>query len=136
MEKTKQILNKLELENALDFVNSKIQLFEIFGRYNNVSVSKLKIDLKKNFPKYSKYLYRYNNKFELFLGLLKQDKNLENLIEKGKNVIGKLKIKFILFFIINFIFILLFWYYLSCFSAVYKNSQYHSLKRNWTYFLR
>ena len=59
---------------------------------------------------------------------LKQDKNLENLIQKGKNVIGKLKIKFILFFIINFIFILLFWYYLSCYCAVYKNSQYHLLK--------
>ena len=59
---------------------------------------------------------------------LKQDKDLENLSEKGKKVISTLKIKFILFFIINFIFILLFWYYLSCFSAVYKNSQYHLFK--------
>lgn len=76
METTKHILNKFELEEALDFVKAEIQLFEIFGRYNNISISKLEIDLKKNFPKYSKYLYRYNNKFELFLGLLKQDKNL------------------------------------------------------------
>ena len=59
---------------------------------------------------------------------LKQDKDLENLSEKGKKVISTLKIKFILFFIINFIFILLFWYYLSCFCAVYKNSQYHLFK--------
>ena len=59
---------------------------------------------------------------------LKQDKDLDNLSEKGKKVISTLKIKFILFFIINFIFILLFWYYLSCFCAVYKNSQYHLFK--------
>ena len=32
-------------------------------------------------------------------------------------------IKFTLFFIINFILLTLFWYYLTCFNAVYKNSQ-------------
>ena len=75
METTKQILNKFELEEALDFVKAEINLFDIFGGYDNISISKLKSDLKKDFPKYSKYLYRYNNKFELFLGLLKQNKS-------------------------------------------------------------
>ena len=59
---------------------------------------------------------------------LKRDKNSENLTEKSRHIIKTLKIKFIVFFIISFIFILLFWYYLGCFSAVYKNTQYHLIK--------
>ena len=34
-----------------------------------------------------------------------------------------LKIKFIIFFILSFIFLIFFWYYLSCFCAVYRNTQ-------------
>ena len=34
-----------------------------------------------------------------------------------------LKIKFIIFYLLSFIFLLFFWFYLSCFCAVYKNSQ-------------
>ena len=37
-------------------------------------------------------------------------------------------IKFILFYSISFIFLLLFWYYLSCFCAVYKNTQIYLIK--------
>ena len=40
-----------------------------------------------------------------------------------KELIKKLKIKFILYFIISFILLLLFWYYLSMFGAIYRNSQ-------------
>ena len=39
-----------------------------------------------------------------------------------------LKIKFISFFVIIFVFLLVFWYYISCFCAVYKNTQIHLLK--------
>ena len=35
----------------------------------------------------------------------------------------KLKIKFALYFIVSTIFLLFFWYYLSMFCAVYKNTQ-------------
>ena len=34
-----------------------------------------------------------------------------------------MKIKFAIFFILNFILLWLFWFYLTCFSAVYKNTQ-------------
>ena len=34
-----------------------------------------------------------------------------------------MKIKFVLFFNFNFIFLILFWYYLSIFCAVYKKTQ-------------
>ena len=59
---------------------------------------------------------------------LKQEKNVLDLNEKRKEIKSTLKIKFILFFIVSFIFILLLWYYLVCFCAVYKNNQYHLLK--------
>ena len=36
--------------------------------------------------------------------------------------------KIILFFIINFILLIIFWYYISCFCAVYPNTQIHLLK--------
>ena len=59
---------------------------------------------------------------------LKKDKSLENLSEKIRQIKNTLIIKFISFFIVNIFFILLFWYYLSCFCAVYVNSQYHLIK--------
>ena len=34
-----------------------------------------------------------------------------------------MKIKFAIFFILNFILLWLFWFYLTCFNAVYKNTQ-------------
>ena len=48
--------------------------------------------------------------------------------KKVKNLINCLKVKFFLFFIIEFLLLLLFWYYLSCFCAVYKNTQIHLIK--------
>ena len=59
---------------------------------------------------------------------LKKSENLEQTSKEDKNVKNILKIKFIFFFIVNIILILLFWYYLGCFCAVYKNTQYHLIK--------
>ena len=39
-----------------------------------------------------------------------------------------LKIKYISFFIKIYLFLGLFWYYISCFCAVYKNTQIHLIK--------
>ena len=54
-------------------------------------------------------------------------------IEKGKKensskILKCLNIKFSIFFTLTFIMLLLFWYYLSCFCSVYKNTQYHLVK--------
>ena len=51
----------------------------------------------------------------------KKDKNITKLIKC-------LLVKFILFYILTFLFLILFWYYLACFCAVYKNSQVHVIK--------
>ena len=58
----------------------------------------------------------------------KQNKNKKNIEMRKKNLWNKLKIKFILYFIISSIFILFFWYYISMFGAIYKNTQIHLLK--------
>ena len=47
---------------------------------------------------------------------------------KKEKTVKIIKIKLILFFIINFAFIILFWFYLVCFCAVYKNTQIHLIK--------
>ena len=39
-----------------------------------------------------------------------------------------IKIRTILFFIISSIFLLSFWYYISMFCAIYRNTQFHLLK--------
>ena len=59
---------------------------------------------------------------------IKKEKNLKNLESKSRQVKAMIRIKSIFFYIIIFIFILCFWYYLGCFCAVYKNTQYHLIK--------
>ena len=59
---------------------------------------------------------------------IKHEKDYKLSQRKILIVLRCLKIKFILFFIICFVFLDLFWYYLSCFCAVYSNTQNHLLK--------
>ena len=57
------------------------------------------------------------------LVLIKQQKFTSAAIKKSKQIGERLTIKFILFFIIGNILLLFFWYYISCFCAVYINTQ-------------
>ena len=58
----------------------------------------------------------------------KHYKSTINLMKREKELINKLTIKFILYFIISFIFLGFFWYYISMFGAIYRNTQVHLLK--------
>ena len=58
----------------------------------------------------------------------KKNKDKKNLDERVTRLNNILKIKFILFFIISFLFLAVFWYYLSMFCAVYRNTQSHLIK--------
>ena len=58
----------------------------------------------------------------------KFDEKKEDLNSIIKNTEKCLKIKIIIFFVFNFLFILFFWYYLSSFCAVYQNTQKHLFK--------
>jgi len=59
---------------------------------------------------------------------IKHETNYRKSQRKIITVLKCLKIKFFLFFIISFLFLDLFWFYLSCFCAVYSNTQIHLLK--------
>ena len=59
------------------------------------------------------------------LELKKLDVRLGERSNKIKKII---KIKSIIFYILNFSLLILFWYYLSCFCCIYKNTQLHLIK--------
>ena len=59
---------------------------------------------------------------------LKNNTNKKNIGSKSRVIIKILKIKFALFFIISLILLIMFWFYLACFCAVYKNTQIHLIK--------
>ena len=54
---------------------------------------------------------------------IKKEKNMEIINKKAKKVERYLKIKFLLFFIFGLLLMFFFWYFISCFCAVYKNTQ-------------
>jgi len=58
----------------------------------------------------------------------KQNKEKNDINKRGTDLEKKLQIKSIFYFIISFIFLLFFWYYISMFGVIYKNTQYHLLK--------
>ena len=59
---------------------------------------------------------------------VKREKIVKNVGRKGKETLRRLSLKFMLFYFISFFLLVLFWYYVSCFCAVYKNTQYHLIK--------
>ena len=59
---------------------------------------------------------------------IKHEKIIRNVPKKAREVLKLLQMKFINFFIFSFIFLIGFWYYVTCFCAVYKNTQYHLIK--------
>ena len=59
---------------------------------------------------------------------LKQNKTVMDIKKQGNKLNFCLKIKFALYFVISFIFLLFFWYYIAMFGVIYKNTQYLLLK--------
>ena len=104
---------------------------------HNIYISKGKFILEKEIPKiiYSSLISIVIVFIIKLLALsnddilkLKQDKKKESVIIREKALISKLKIKFILFFVISTVLLIFFWCYLSMFCAVYHNTQYHLIK--------
>ena len=59
---------------------------------------------------------------------MKKEKNKNIIFSASKKYISTLKIKFIFFLLISLALLVLFWLYLSCFCAVYKNTQMYLIK--------
>ena len=55
-------------------------------------------------------------------------KDSKNIDENLKKLFKKLKINFALFFIITSIILFVFWFYITCFCGIYKNTQIHLIK--------
>ena len=55
-------------------------------------------------------------------------------INLKKKKLKCMKIKFAIFFILNFILLGLFWYYLTCFNAIYRNTQVYLIKNTFISF--
>ena len=60
--------------------------------------------------------------------IFKSEKISNNMLNNARKTSIILQLKFLYFFILSFIFLLLIWYYITCFCAVYKNTQYHLIK--------
>ena len=54
---------------------------------------------------------------------IKQEKDTQIAMKKSKRIKLCIQIKFIIFFILSFLLLLFFWYFISCFCGVYKNTQ-------------
>ena len=54
---------------------------------------------------------------------LRHEKNFSNIQNISNSIIKCLKIKLAFFFVLSFLFMSFFWYFISCFCAVYKNTQ-------------
>ena len=54
---------------------------------------------------------------------IKQEKDLSELIDKSKKIETCIYIKFVVFFFLSAFLMLFFWYFISCFCAVYNNTQ-------------
>jgi len=65
---------------------------------------------------------------------LKKEENLMEMNNKKPKIKRCLTIQFISFFISSFISLAIYWYYLSCFGAIYKNTQIYLLKKTLTNF--
>ena len=58
---------------------------------------------------------------------IKNENNIKKIKDKADSVKRCLIIKYITFFILSFVFLIVFWYYLSSFCAVYQNTQIYLL---------
>ena len=114
--------------NALFFNDDNMhKIYEDYGKF----------DILYQLPQII-YSYLISSVFDYLLNLLglseddiidfKKIRKKLNISNKAKSLKNKLNIKFTLYFIISMIFLLCFWYYLSIFCAVYKNTQHHLIK--------
>ena len=115
--------------NALFFNdNTMHKIYENEGSFN----------LEYQLPQiiYSSLISGFLNSFLKLLALssddiiqLKRSKNnIKNIEGKKGELYNKLRIKFFLFSIVGFIFLVFFWFDLSMFGAIYPNTQYHLIK--------
>jgi len=73
-------------------------------------------------------IVKYLSLSEKHIISIKQLSSIKNIDKKVKELIANLKRKFILFFVITFLILLIFCFYISCFCGIYINTQIHLIK--------
>ena len=114
------------LINSFFFNNSVIhQIYEDGGAYN-ISFFLPKIIYSFLISYFFSNIIIYFSLSERNLLELKNTNDLTD--ERIERIKRCLKLKYIIFFILNFFFLILFWYYLSSFCAIYQNTQIYLIK--------
>ena len=114
--------------NCLFFQDSTMhKIYEDYGKYNfifqlpqilySTIISFIITSIIKQLSLIEKKIIEIKNSKDININSVKLNK-----------IIKSLKIKFMMFFILVFLFLIAFWYYLSCFGAIYRNTQIHLLK--------
>ena len=112
--------------NALFFNDSTMhKIYELEGNYNFINQIPI-IFYSSMISSLVSTIIKYLSLSENNILLLKSEVNFVK--EKSGEILNCLKIKFNLFFILTFILLIFFWYYISCFCAIYRNTQIHLIK--------
>ena len=112
--------------NALFFNNSAMhRIYILKGNYNLIIQMPIII--------YSSIISFFISSIIKYLSLSENDIinlkfEINSVKEKSEKILICLKIKFSLFFILTSILLILFWYYICCFCAIYRNTQIHLIK--------
>ena len=114
--------------NCIFFDNSAIhKIYEDAGNFN-FSYFIPKIIYSFIISYYLFVIIKYFSLSERNLLELKNEEDEKKAQEKAEKIKKCLIIKYIIFYIISFIFNTFIWYYLSSFCAVYKNTQYLAIE--------
>jgi hypothetical protein len=99
------------------------QIYEDHGKYNiSYQISKIIISsiISNIILRLMLYIFILTDKN---IVEIKKQKSYNLAIKKKKEILKCIIIKFIIFFILNFILLILFWLYLTSFNAIYANTQ-------------
>ena len=109
--------------NALFFTQSTIhQIYEDQGSYNfNYQIKKILIAFIISYIISSIIKYFFVSTRDILK--IKYETNVDIASDKVEDLKKCIVIKYTSFFIVDVVFVIFFWYYLSSFCAVYKNSQ-------------
>ena len=120
--------------NSLFFTIKSIhQIYEDGGVYNfSYFISKIIISFFISY--YIIVIIKYFSLSQRNLLELKNEENMNKANDNGAKIKKCLNIKYIVFYILSFIFLTFFWYYLSSFCAVYQNSQFYVIKNTFISF--
>ena len=120
--------------NTFFFNDSTIhQIYEDGGEYN-LSYFMPKILISFIISYFIISLIRYFSLSERFLTELRNEDNLTKEDGIVQNTKRCLIIKYIIFYVLSFIFLIFFWFYLSSFCAIFQNTQIYVIKNTFISF--